>query len=110
MDSVVKVWPLTSATYSSNNKLHSQNSSNRELCLQASKPSSLLRTVLAMGLTLTQPLRLLLGEAQIEKLSDLKQSDFFVCVRLFVCMCVGGEKRGQTAMCYIICRSMIFMR
>lgn len=99
MDSV-KVWPLTNTTYNSSNKPHSQNNSRVELCLQAGKwLLALLRTVVAMGLTPVTRLVLLLPGAQIEKPSDLKQSDF-VCICPCVCLC--GGKRRRTAMCYIV--------
>ena len=114
----MRAWLLTpNATCNSNNnnKLPCQNTSNirAELFLQASKlPSlALLNTVPAMDLTRTHPVSL--GrEAQTEKTSDSKPSDF-VYVSVCVCVCGGGEKRGHTpAMCYIILKLSVhdFMR
>ena len=64
-----------------------------------------------MDLTRTHPVRL--GrEAQIEKPSDSKPSDF-VCMSVCVYVCVVVERRGHTpAMCYIVLKLSVhdFMR
>ena len=112
----MRAWQLTpNAMYNSNNnKLPCQNTSNirAELCLQASKLplSALLNTVPAMDLTRTHPVRL--GrEAQTEKPSDSKPSDFVCMCLVCVYVCVVVERREgilqQCAILFLNCQSMI---